>query len=134
MKETGLSELQIDISILWKEGHKSKSEEFKSEALPIVNKIVSIIDVVHEFILLFEGKFGNYVGFINIWFWFQDNLAREVKKGVMKVEGRDDILAKALGKPPVTGHMQGLGKFITASMYFDTVKTNCLMNAEGNIF
>ncbi|XP_006429639.2 uncharacterized protein LOC102623946 isoform X2 [Citrus sinensis] len=102
MKETGLSELQIDRSILWKEGRKSKSGEFKSEALPIVNKI--------------------------------DNLAREVKKGVMKVEGRDDILAKALGKPPVTGHMQGLGKFITASMYFDTVKTNCSINAEGNIF
>lgn len=61
-------------------------------------------------------------------------MAREVKKGEIKVEGRDDILAKALGKPPVTGHMQGLGKFITASMYFDTVKTNCSINAEGNIF
>lgn len=70
MKETGLSELQIDRSILWKEGRKSKSGEFKSEALPIVNKIVRIIDVVHEFILFFEGKFGNYVGFINIWFRF----------------------------------------------------------------
>ncbi|KAK9232764.1 hypothetical protein WN943_023012 [Citrus x changshan-huyou] len=39
MKETGLSELQIDRSILWKEGRKSKSGEFKPEALPIVNKI-----------------------------------------------------------------------------------------------
>lgn len=41
----------------------------------------------------------------------------EVKKRIMNVERRDDVLAKVLDKPPVTGHMQGLRKFITALIY-----------------
>lgn len=35
-------------------------------------------------------------------------------------DGRNDLLAKALGKVPKNGHMQGTGKFVTPFLYFDT--------------
>ena len=45
-------------------------------------------------------------------------LEKEDKKDSYNSDARNDLLAQALGKLPRTGQMQGLGKFIYASMYF----------------
>ena len=44
----------------------------------------------------------------------------EAKKGKMRSSGKNDILAQSLGKAPKCGHMQGVGKFVTPSLYFQT--------------
>ena len=43
-------------------------------------------------------------------------------KGGPKRLFRNDLLAQALGKLSRSGHMQGLGKFISASNYFHTIR------------
>ena len=45
-------------------------------------------------------------------------LEKEDKKYSLNSDARNDLLAQALGKLSRTGHMQGLGKFIYASIYF----------------
>ena len=42
----------------------------------------------------------------------------EVKNGSTSSDARNDILARSLGKIPRCGHMQGVGKFVTPSIYF----------------
>ena len=44
----------------------------------------------------------------------------EAKKEKMWSSRKNDILAQSLGKAPRRGHMQGVGKFVTSSMYFQT--------------
>ena len=44
-------------------------------------------------------------------------LEKEDKKDSLNLDARNDLLAQALGKLPRAGHMQGLNKFISTSMY-----------------
>ena len=45
----------------------------------------------------------------------------EANKWKLRSSGKkNDILAQSLGKAPKCGHMQGVGKFVTPSMYFQT--------------
>lgn len=46
----------------------------------------------------------------------------EDKKDSLKSDARNDLLAQVLGKLPRSGHMQALGKFVSASMYFHTIR------------
>ena len=45
-------------------------------------------------------------------------LEKEDKKDSFNSNARNDLLAQALGKLPRTGHMQGVGNYISTSMYF----------------
>ena len=47
---------------------------------------------------------------------------KEDEKDSFTSNVRNDLLVQALGKLPRTGHMQGLGKFISASNYFHTIR------------
>ncbi|GAY49509.1 hypothetical protein CUMW_119670 [Citrus unshiu] len=49
-----------------------------------------------------------------------DALEEKAKKGEFKAGARNDILARSIGKPAISAHMQGVGKFISPKMYFDT--------------
>lgn len=51
----------------------------------------------------------------------------------MKSDGRNDILAQSLGKFPRTGHMKGLGKFVTPTKYFHTVHAHNKYVAETDL-
>ena len=44
----------------------------------------------------------------------------EAKKGKMRPSEKNDILTQSLGKAPKCGHIQGMGKFVTMSLYFQT--------------
>ena len=44
----------------------------------------------------------------------------EAKKGKMRPSGKNDILTQSLGKALKCSHMQGVGKFVTSSLYFQT--------------
>ncbi|GAY53699.1 hypothetical protein CUMW_151080, partial [Citrus unshiu] len=52
-----------------------------------------------------------------------DKLEMKAKKGKMQSSGKNDILAQSLGKAPKCGHMQGVGKFVTSSLYFQTCQS-----------
>ena len=54
-------------------------------------------------------------------------LEKEDKKDSYNSDARNDLLAQALGKLSQSGHMKGLGKFISTSMYF-----HCLCGAIRN--
>ena len=58
-------------------------------------------------------------------------LEKEGKKDFFKLDARNDLLAQALGKLPRIGHMQGLGKFIYASMYFHCLRGPIRSEREG---
>ncbi|KAH9803527.1 hypothetical protein KPL71_001803 [Citrus sinensis] len=47
---------------------------------------------------------------------------KEDQKDSFTSDAKNDLLAQALGKLPRTGHMQGLGKFISGSNYFHTIR------------
>ena len=47
---------------------------------------------------------------------------KEDQKDYLTLDARNDLRAQALGKLPRTGHLQGLGKFISASTYFHTIR------------
>ena len=49
-------------------------------------------------------------------------LEKEDKKHSLNSDARNDLLAQTLGKLSRTGHMQGLGKFIYASMCFQCLR------------
>lgn len=50
----------------------------------------------------------------------QEKLEEEEKKGSLKLEGGNDILGQSLGRKPTPNHFQGVGKFVTPSMYYNT--------------
>ncbi|KAK9212000.1 hypothetical protein WN943_001379 [Citrus x changshan-huyou] len=45
-----------------------------------------------------------------------DALEEKAKKGEFKAGARNDILARSIGKPAISAHMQGVGKFISPKM------------------
>ncbi|XP_052295384.1 uncharacterized protein LOC102613377 [Citrus sinensis] len=49
-----------------------------------------------------------------------DALEEKAKKGEFKADARNDILARSIERPATSGHIQGVGKFISPKMYFDT--------------
>ena len=59
-------------------------------------------------------------------------LEKEDKKDSYNSDARNDLLAQALGKLPRTGHMQGLGKFIYAFMYFHCLMDPSVMRERGS--
>ncbi|KAK9218206.1 hypothetical protein WN943_006843 [Citrus x changshan-huyou] len=59
-----------------------------------------------------------------------DALEEKAKKREFKADARNDILASSIGKPATSGHMQGVGKFISPKMYFDTPKNLFQMRQE----
>lgn len=48
-------------------------------------------------------------------------MKKETKKGPLKLDRRNYILAQSLRRLPQTDHIQGLGKFISPTKYFHTV-------------
>ncbi|GAY67132.1 hypothetical protein CUMW_254120, partial [Citrus unshiu] len=59
-----------------------------------------------------------------------DALEEKSKKREFKAYARNDILASSIGKPATSGHMQGVGKFISPKMYFDTPNNLFQMRQE----
>ncbi|XP_052295441.1 uncharacterized protein LOC102631357 isoform X2 [Citrus sinensis] len=59
-----------------------------------------------------------------------DVLEEKAKKGEFKADARNDILARSIGRPATSGHMQGVGKFISPKMYFDTPNNSFQMRQE----
>ena len=49
----------------------------------------------------------------------QSKLKAEVKEGKVKVEGVNDVLTMALGKPEHGGRVRGQGTYVKQSVYFD---------------
>ncbi|GAY67265.1 hypothetical protein CUMW_255200 [Citrus unshiu] len=50
---------------------------------------------------------------------FQSELRSQVEQGTFQSQGPNDILGEALQKKPNGSRVQGLGQFITPSMYFN---------------
>ncbi|KAH9781219.1 hypothetical protein KPL71_008375 [Citrus sinensis] len=59
-----------------------------------------------------------------------DALEEKAKKREFKANARNDILARSIGRPATSRHMQGVGKFISPKMYFDTPNNSFQMRQE----
>lgn len=53
-----------------------------------------------------------------MWLHFQNELKSQVEQGTFQSQGSHDILGEALQKQPNRSMVQGVGQFITSSMYF----------------
>ena len=55
---------------------------------------------------------------------------KKLKKGEFKADARNEILARSIERTATSGHIQGVGKFISPKMYFDTPKNSFQMRQE----
>ncbi|GAY60822.1 hypothetical protein CUMW_205110, partial [Citrus unshiu] len=59
-----------------------------------------------------------------------DALEKKAKKGEFKADVRNDILTRSIRRSATSRHMQGVGKFISPKMYFDTPNNSFQMRQE----